>query len=193
MTQTDRELSDIAEINTGKMPFDDLLSGLRRLDSLLAQAATVAQIAHGPGAATDPFRGLHISQDEVARLLAREPGEPILYKNNAGEPQEAAPDSNGDDTRLFWLERAFDLSTFDIDLILIALAPELDLRYERLYAYLQNDVSKKRPTIDLALNLLCPSAADKLARRAHFAPDAPLVRHGLLHLLPIPIKPSRRS
>jgi hypothetical protein len=158
------------------MPFDDLLSGLRRLDSLLTQAVTVAQVAHGPGAAADPFRGLHISQDEVARLLAREPG----------EAQESASDSNSDDTRLLWLKRAFDLSTFDIDLILIALVLEFDLRYERLYAYLQDDVSKKRPTIDLALNLLCPSAAEKPARRARFEPDAPLVRHGLLHLLPDP-------
>ena len=70
--------------------------------------------------------------------------------------------------------------------MLIALAPELDLRYERLYAYLQDDVTRKRPSVDLALNLLCPSAAVKLARRMHFAPDAPLIRHGLLHLIPDP-------
>ena len=31
---------------------------------------------------------------------------------------------------------AYDLSQFDLDVLLIALAPELDLRYERLYAYL---------------------------------------------------------
>src|SRR5262245_7534690 len=95
-TQTDRDVSDVAEINTAKMPFNGLLSAWRRLDSLLAQAVTAAQVAHCPGAAADPFRGLHISQDEVARLLAREPGEPILYPNNAGEPQEPAPESNGD-------------------------------------------------------------------------------------------------
>ena len=69
---------------------------------------------------------------------------------------------------------------------MIALAPELDLRYERLYAYLQDDVTRKRPSVDLALNLLCPSAAVKLARRVHFAPDAPLIRHNLLHLIPDP-------
>jgi hypothetical protein len=48
------------------------------LDNLLTQAITAAQVVHGRGVAADPFRGLHISQDEVARLLAREPGEPIL-------------------------------------------------------------------------------------------------------------------
>jgi hypothetical protein len=78
----------------------------------------------------------------------------------------------------------YGLSVFDLDVVLIALAPELDLRYEQLYAYLQDDVTRKRPTVDLALNLLCPGAGEKLGRRGHFEPDAPLVRAGLLHLIP---------
>ena len=67
--------------------------------------------------------------------------------------------------------------------IVIALAPELDLRYERLYAYLQDDVTRRRPSVDLALNLLCPTAGDKLACRAHFASDSPLIRHGLVRFV----------
>jgi len=70
--------------------------------------------------------------------------------------------------------------------ILIALAPELDLRYERLYAYLQDDVTRRRPTVDLVLNLLCSSAAERLSERARFAPQAPLMRHGLVDLIPDP-------
>ena len=111
MAQSDTGLSDVVGINTGSMPFDGLLSGLRRLDSLLAQAIRVTQVAHGPGAAADPFRGLPIKQDMVARLLARESGEPIIHKYNVGEPQEPIPDSNDDDTRLSWLKRAFDMAT----------------------------------------------------------------------------------
>ena len=38
---------------------------------------------------------------------------------------------------------------------MIALAPEIDLRYERLYAYLHDDVSRRHPSVDLALNLDC--------------------------------------
>lgn len=53
----------------------------------------------------------------------------------------------------------------EVDLLLICLAPELDLRYEKLYAYLQDDVTKKRPTVELALNLLSPSWEAKVARR----------------------------
>jgi len=70
--------------------------------------------------------------------------------------------------------------------ILIALAPEVDLRYERLYAYLQDNVARRRPTVELMLNLLCPSSSAKLQGRAHFAIDAPLLRHRLVHLLADP-------
>lgn len=143
-----------------------------------------AQTVYGPQAATDLYRGLYISQAEVERLLLREPGAPT-FQSDLQDTEDCLPDPTGGDfSRLAWLQQAFDLSLFDLDLILIALAPELDLRYERLYAYLQDHVSRRRPSVDLSLNLLCSSAAAKLARRVHFAPEAPLIRHGLLHLIP---------
>jgi len=58
------------------------------------------------------------------------------------------------------------------------------LRYERLYAYLQDDVTRKRPTVDLVLNLLCSDSDDKRAMRSRFLPPAPLLRYGLLQAIP---------
>jgi AAA+ superfamily predicted ATPase len=78
------------------------------------------------------------------------------------------------------------LSVFQVGCLLIALAPELDLRYERLYAYLQDDVTRKRPSVDLALNLLCRDAADRLLRREDLTPESSVIRHRLLHLIPDP-------
>lgn len=161
---------------------DDLLRALRSLDSLLERAVALAQDAYGPEAVADPYRGFHITQDEVARLLCHEPGAPIFQGGGVVSAQSLL-DSLKDSSRLAWLQRTFSLDSFDVDLILIALAPELDRRYERLYAYLQDNVSHRRPSVDLALNLLCPNAAVKLERRAHFAPDAPLIRHGILRLI----------
>jgi hypothetical protein len=84
-----------------------------------------------------------------------------------------------------WLQEAFTLKSFDLNLIVIALAPEVDLRYERLYAYLQDDdVTRKRPNVELALNFLCASATEKVVRRDRFSATAPLLRHHLLHLVP---------
>src|SRR5207253_2288780 len=56
--------------------------------------------------------------------------------------------------------------------------------YERIFAYLQDDITCKRPCLDLALNLLCPSASARQACRAHFNAYAPLMRNGLLQLTP---------
>ncbi|MDJ0592859.1 MAG: AAA family ATPase [Pleurocapsa sp. MO_226.B13] len=166
--------------------FDDLLSALQRLDKLLEQAVIKAQAVYGSEAANDPYRGLRIDRDEVKRLLERQPGIPLF----AVDPEKTESDRTNNKL-LNWLQQTFGLSEFDLDLMLIALAPEIDLRYERLYAYLQDDVTRKRPSIDLALNLLCPSAESKLLQRAHFAPDAPLIKHDLLHLIPDPhqVKP----
>ena len=46
------------------------------------------------------------------------------------------------------------MQPLDLDLILLALAPEIDLKYETLYAYLNNDVTRKWPTLELAQRLL---------------------------------------
>ena len=168
-----------------------LCRALQRLDRLLEQAVIAAAAAYGAGSAADRFRGMHISTGDVERLLARPPGAPLLWVEPDGADAEAEQAES--ESRLAWLAEVFGLSPFDVDAILIALAPEIDLRYERLYAFLQDDVSKKRPPVDLVLNLLCPTAEARLAQRASFGPEAPLIRHRLIRLIPDPVRSSRRS
>jgi SpoVK/Ycf46/Vps4 family AAA+-type ATPase len=164
---------------------DDLLSALQQLDILLEYAVKNAQTAYGTDPATDPYRGLYISQDDIERDLVREPGISPLLSNEVDLEKIFAEQLSSSST-LTNLYQSFHLSLFDLILVLIALAPEIDLRYERIYAYLQDDVTRKRPSVDLALNLLCASASLKLNRLSHFATDAPLVRQGLLVLLSDP-------
>ena len=111
----------------------------------------------------------------------RAPGEPAFRTETC---QLAAPALDDPDSPWTVLQQSFGLAPFDLDLLVVALAPDLERRYERLYAYLQDDVSRRRPTVDLALNLLCRSAAEMLLRRNHFAPEAPLIKQRLLHLIP---------
>jgi hypothetical protein len=169
-----------------------LRPALARLDALLARAVEAADAAYGATAVGDPFRGLHIARADVERLLASEPGRPLLRASDDGLGHAAARSDDAGalsgtdfeaDGLLERLGRAYDLRAFDLDLILIALAPEIDLRYERLYAYLQDDVTRRRPTVSLALDLLCASADEKIARRAHLGPSAPLLRNGVLSLV----------
>lgn len=168
--------------NMSGTPFSTLAPALKRLDQLLARAVRAAQTAYGQGAAADPYRGLYIGPDEVERLLARDSTVSILWGETAESDESTSEPLNGH-ARLSWLQRTFGLSTFDLDVVLIALASEIDLRYGRLYAYLQDDVTRKRPTVDLVLNLLCASAEEKLTGRGRFSPTAPLLAHRLLHLI----------
>ncbi|MFM6488145.1 MAG: ATP-binding protein, partial [Dolichospermum sp.] len=80
------------------------------------------------------------------------------------------------DTPLHWLQKTYQLDDIEIKIMAIALAVELDRNYEKLYAYLQDDVRAKRPTVDLALNLICANIPEKLTYRRYFQPDATLSR-----------------
>jgi len=161
--------------------WDDLLPALQRLDRLLEKAIATASTIYGEEAMSDADRGLYVDEDEVERLLARSPGIPLF------QPQvDSLPGVSEASSRLDWLKQAFGLSDFELDLVVIALAPEVDLRYERLYAYLQDDITRKRPTVDLALNLLCQFPAEKLQWRAALGGGAPLIRQELLVLVPDP-------
>lgn len=154
-----------------------LLESLHRLDQLLEWAA---QTFHPPQSPEihSPFRGLYVSSDDVTRALSQSPGATPFVVDRA-----ALNNGTAGMSPLAALLQGFGLSPFDADVVLLALAPEIDLRYERIFAYLQDDVTRKRPTVELALNLLCSSAQEKLERRAHFSPEAPMLREGLLHLV----------
>ncbi|MCM8598989.1 MAG: ATP-binding protein [Candidatus Accumulibacter sp.] len=157
----------------------ELLPALQRIDRLLQAAVDVAQRVYGREAASDPYRGLYVADGDAGRLLGTALGQPLLQAAGAELPLAAAC---ADGSRLRRLQRTFALDAFDLDLLLIALAPELDLRYQRLYAYLQDDVTRRRPSVDLVFNLLCRSAVDKIAMRTRLAATAPLRRHGLITL-----------
>lgn len=174
-------------LNANTVVLAGLLPALQRLDRLLEQAISRADVIYGPQAATDLFRGLHLDKEDMQALLTREPCAPILWKSQEQDQKLQEPTDDG--SRLGWLQQAYGLTSFDIDVILVTLAPELDLRYERLYAYLQDDVTKKRPTVDLVLNLLCPSAEAKLASRSRLATNAPLLSSEVLQLIPDPNQP----
>lgn len=173
---------DARVLDAPRQAIVELLPALCRLDDLLERAIAAATSAFGSAATGDPFRGLHLSSDDVAVLLDREPSAPLLWTGSEESADEvSAAVTPAGNSHLSWLKSRFGLTPFEIDVLLIALAPELDLRYERLFAYLQDDVTRKRPSVDLVLNLLCPSPEVKLARRIHFAADAPLFSNRLLH------------
>jgi len=105
----------------------------------------------------DEFRGLYISDEQVDRLVAISHSElPVALAPPLERPSSPI---RSEHARWRHLAQTFSLSPLEEDLLLIALAPELNRKYETLYAYLNNDVSRKCATEDLAARLMADLAA----------------------------------
>lgn len=89
----------------------------------------------------------------------------------------------GIELRLHTLSELFSLTPFETDVLVIGLAPELDGRFAKLYAYLQNDLTKKQLSVGIVLELLCAGLEEKLEAREYFSPSAPLMRNRLISLV----------
>jgi hypothetical protein len=183
-------------------PFRDslehIVAELKRLDLMLRRAVLVtrrARLADTP----DEFRGLVISEESVDRMLdtvdflgdiwrpehsqaARSVDEELETRQALIRARMNASAQAGVKLTLAHLAAVCDLSPAEVDILLIALAPELEPRYETLFAYLQNDVTRKRPSLDLSLNLVCRTEQEKLQARRLFSPDAPLNYFHLIEL-----------
>ncbi len=149
-----------------------------------AVRATVAERRVDDPNADDPFRGLYVSDEHVERLLGdREQAIviPIGATERSAEIERRADaaEAAGADLRLRRLARAFGLSDADVSLLLVALAPDLDARFEKLYGYLNDDVTRRRATIGLALELAGLATTDA-AVRGRLVSGAPLFDGGLL-------------
>jgi hypothetical protein len=131
---------------------------------------------------TDRLRGLLQQRGEEVREALK--GERMLAaRGKAVEP-------------LVRLETAFGLDETDLKLLMLALAPEVNARYLRLFAYLQDDLGAQHLTPALALRLLADDRGERLRLTSHLAPDAPLLRNGLVLLgwedgtpRPLPARP----
>ncbi len=155
----------------------ELGAALRRLNRILAQALATARESFGLEMAGDPFRGLYIDAEAAQRAL-RDAGE----VHGGGDIEPAWQHILAEDAGWVWLAQTYGLTEFELDVVLIALAPEVDLRYGRVFGYLHDDIGQRQPTVDLALNVLTRSQPEKLARRTVFGTAAPLSRGRILTL-----------
>ncbi|MDL5156578.1 ATP-binding protein [Actinomycetospora termitidis] len=130
----------------------------------------------------DPFRGLYVSDHRVEQLLD-ETERPVPWPDPVDEALlrrvEQDADAARGPVRLRLLAERFGLVPLDVELLLLATAPDLDSRFEPLYGYLNDDVSRRRATIGTALRL-CGCAEARLDGRVRFGHDAPLVAGGLV-------------
>jgi len=128
-------------------------------------AAAVSRTNGAEPAGDHPLRGLYLSHEQAVGLLVRS-AVPLVEPSPPLGPVLAA------------IAERCGLDPVDLDVLVCALAPDVDPRYEKLYGFVHDDLTKQRPTIGLAMQLcgLSPRSAD----RARFDRGAPLVVNGLL-------------
>jgi hypothetical protein len=129
------------------------------------QAAVQAAVAAGNDP-NDSLRGLYIS-DEQAVSLAAEPGTPT-----PGERLDEAVARLG-------------LDALDSSVLALCVAPELQPRYGRLYAYLQDDVTRRLASPRLAAELLAGEGVPPPDVLACFEPGGRLLSGGAIRLVTI--------
>jgi Winged helix domain, variant/ATPase family associated with various cellular activities (AAA) len=159
-----------------------LQSELARLELMLTRQ--VLRLRAARLLRDDELRGLYVTDAEVDALLGPTTagGADVAALTEQIDTRDPLRDAPAD-APLARLAQTFELDRAALDVVLLAVAPELELRYETLYAYVQNDVTRKRPTVELALQLLSASFEERTRLRALFEDDSPLLAHGLVHVL----------
>ena len=141
------------------------------------------------------FGGLYVSEEEMRSFIEQgrgvAPAAPPTRRTELDdrivrdriELDEAVltARANGVDLRLPRLTERFGLSGVETRLVMWCVAPDLDARFQRCLAFLQNDLGKKRPSLQL-LGMFVEELNDVLDACALLGPGAPLIRHRLLSL-----------
>ncbi len=202
-------VSETSEINSSHKGFVDPDLSLRHLQAELARIDLLVQreVHRWQLAGQDPndaFRGLYVSDAQAQALILRplgfswgdavdlEADELAAYGESISKAElqvkalRNAARCQGQALRLECLAESFDLDRFDVDTLLICLAPALDQRYEKLYGYLQDDITRKRPSVNLVLNLLCEPGSERLLYQARFSPENPLIKQRIIQIVPEP-------
>src|SRR4051794_32055740 len=126
--------------------------------------AAVERVAGSDPDPGDPFRGLYISDEVALRLSHGESGA------DADERLQAVIDALG-------------LDLLEAAVLAVCAATELNPRYGRLYAYLQDDVTRKLPSPRLVGQLLEGEGLTSADVMAAFDANGRLRRLGALKLL----------
>jgi hypothetical protein len=144
-------------------PLDDPLAGDARAERLLGGRDRSAELAF--------YR-----DDPEAAALTQELREQSARLAQRDARQLAA----GTATTMQRLGGLFGLSAFELDVLLLALAAELDPAFEDLYAYLQGDADRRDPSLELALDLLTEDEAAWAEARQRLAGEPHLLRFAMI-------------
>jgi len=140
---------------------------LQRLDLVLGAAVAA------DGRAPDDLRGAYLSRATAGELVDAGAGP-------GPRRRLVVPDEQPTGSPFATVRARFGLSSVELDLLALALAPDLDSRYGRLFGFLQDDLTRRRTTVGLAGRLLGLPADERLALGGLLGPAGRLADGGLL-------------
>jgi SpoVK/Ycf46/Vps4 family AAA+-type ATPase len=162
------------------------------------------------GGTENTLQGLYISEKEIDELLAANPMYSQWVENKEtgtddydklcqaiGVLSESIKEKiaksleNGGTLKLLVFAEMYGLSSFETNALMICLAPQFDSKYRKLFAYLQNDVTRKNPSVELLLNLLCGNFREKLDSRQYFDLRSGLFKNNILQFVEDPREPDK--
>ncbi|WP_418003811.1 AAA family ATPase [Mycobacterium sp. PDNC021] len=158
----------------------------------LVLAEEVERFRAGRHRSPEAFLGFTIDDAEVDHLLTEPVPAPTRPQPERGAEVRAARvrvdeaaravGAFGHAAGLQRLASRFALDADDLVVLLLAAAPDLDDRFETLYAYLHDDIGRRRASIGLALRVLGGDLGGRWNAGRRFDRGAPLVRHGLIRI-----------
>jgi hypothetical protein len=140
----------------------------------------------------DQLQGLVLSEHEIVSILTDDVGSPSEHDEESledklrevgiGAPHTRDESNLRSSSQLAQLTELFQLDREEERCVILCLASEVDPNYSRVFAFLQDDVSKKQPSIDLALRLLFKDLPQRVANRSIFSPTSSLLKNRILQL-----------
>jgi hypothetical protein len=170
---------------------------LHVLNMRLHRQVLLWRAGHHPAASVDELAGLYTSDPDIDHLInglyprplapgaqvAQEVLERLIRQQaETHAVRQAASLAAGIELRLPRLGRRLGLSSFELEVLLLGLAVETDRRYERLFGYLNDDLTQRLPSVSLAAALFQSEGEARLQAPLAFSSAGALCSFQLIHL-----------
>lgn len=176
-------------------PVEAVRRRLRRVDALLRRARARQQQRESIQEKGQHW-GTFVTDAEVDELLSESRGGAVSEAPGTAPPP-AETEQLGDygTDRLGVVMRVFALGPEEQDILVLAVAAEVDATYAKVFAFLNDDLARPWLTASLACTLVAPPGAQRRLVPWHLRSDRPLIRHRLVVLDdtgdPTPLRPVR--
>ena len=150
------------------------------VDRQSREAAALTRPDLTPFCVTDEQVGLLLGRVDTFTEAMTEAEEPPRQDSESEQHLRRLAAARGVTLPLDATATRFGLTRQEQDALLLVVAPELDAGYERIYAYVVDNLNRRAPSVELLVTVGACTPASRLALRRRLGPAGRLRRCGLL-------------